>query len=503
MLGFICLSEMTASPDYTKGVFIVNEDWYGHNNSTLNHLDPDNPDGDYWTYRVIQHENPGKELGATNQFGAIYRDRFYLIAKQAKDPGATVTGGRITIADAATLQIKKQIELIDPSGTQCDGRGFVGVDTGKGYVSTSNGVWILDLGAMTITGKVEGTENPFAGGDGDKPVTNPSGALYHGQCGSMVTAAGHVFVAHQSKGLLVVDPEQDAVTQIIPVATTLYEAGAWNPTPEQTGKIEKGETTIDETGPGIGSVIKARDGSLWMSVAEDISGSGVSYPALIRVNPADLTTEVITLHDDIPGPQSSWYAWTPDAFCASSLTDCLYWKGGATRWFGGSKLFRFDTSSRKATLLIDTMDKEQGEWGIYGCSMRVHPVTDEIYVSLYKDFINETYLLRRYSADGIQIKDYPMISNYWFPSLPVFPENTAPGSVDNVAADSHGALTILSGNRLHITGMQGSICRIYTATGQCVGEFEITGDDSVTTIAVPAGIYFINVGDLTIKHLLK
>ena len=98
LLGFATLSAAASSPDYTKGVFIVNEDWYGHNNSTLNHLDPDNPDGDYWTYRVIRHENEGMELGATNQFGAIFQGRFYLIAKQAKDPGADITGGRITIA---------------------------------------------------------------------------------------------------------------------------------------------------------------------------------------------------------------------------------------------------------------------------------------------------------------------------------------------------------------------------------------------------------------------
>ena len=102
-------------------------------------------------------------------------------------------------------------------------------------------------------------------------------------------------------------------------------------------------------------------------MAEDISGSGVSYPALIRVDPHDLSTEVIELPGDMAGPHSSWYAWTPDAFCSSAVTDCLYWKGGATRWFGGSKLFKFNTSTRKGTLLVDTMDKTQGEWGIYGC----------------------------------------------------------------------------------------------------------------------------------------
>ena len=78
--------------DYSQGVFIVNEDWYGHQNSTVNYLLPDDPEGNYWHYRVIQSENPGMELGCTNQYGAIWDGRFYLIAKQDKDPGATIQG---------------------------------------------------------------------------------------------------------------------------------------------------------------------------------------------------------------------------------------------------------------------------------------------------------------------------------------------------------------------------------------------------------------------------
>ncbi|MEI3148631.1 MAG: DUF5074 domain-containing protein [Muribaculaceae bacterium] len=73
--------------DYTKGIMIVNEDWYGHQNSTVNYLLPDDVDGDYWRYRIVQAENPGKELGCTNQYGAIWNGRMYLIAKQEKDQG--------------------------------------------------------------------------------------------------------------------------------------------------------------------------------------------------------------------------------------------------------------------------------------------------------------------------------------------------------------------------------------------------------------------------------
>lgn len=63
-----CVQTNKAPVDYTNGVFIVNEDWFGHQNSTLNFISNDGE----WTYRVIQKENPGKELGATAQYGTIY-----------------------------------------------------------------------------------------------------------------------------------------------------------------------------------------------------------------------------------------------------------------------------------------------------------------------------------------------------------------------------------------------------------------------------------------------
>lgn len=40
--------------DYSQGIIFINEDWYGHQNSTVNYLLPDDPDGEYWHYRVIQ-----------------------------------------------------------------------------------------------------------------------------------------------------------------------------------------------------------------------------------------------------------------------------------------------------------------------------------------------------------------------------------------------------------------------------------------------------------------
>lgn len=146
--------------EYTDGVFFVNEDWYGHQNSTINFLHPEAEAGEEWDYRIFQEANPGMELGCTNQYGAIWQGRFYLIAKQERDPGASITGGRITVADAVTLKEIYQSTLIDPSGNQCDGRGFAGYDIRKGYISSSHGVWIFDLENLEVAGCVSGTENP-------------------------------------------------------------------------------------------------------------------------------------------------------------------------------------------------------------------------------------------------------------------------------------------------------------------------------------------------------
>lgn len=399
-----------AETDYTKGVFIVNEDWYGHQNSTVNYLLPDDPNGEYWEYRVIQKENPGIELGCTNQFGAIWKNRFYFIAKQDKDPGASVAGGRITVADARTMKVLYQSTLIDPSGNQCDGRGFLGIDEHKGYISSSNGVWVFDLDTYTVTGKIAGTDNPNAGDD--KPNSDPSGSLYSGQSGTMVMSSNRVFLAHQQAGILVIDPISDKVIETLELVTVAK-------------------------GAGVGSLVVAKDGSVWASVAKDTKGTGATLPYLLCIDPITLTTEIVALEPGIFAPSNSWYAWTPDTFCASAVTNTLYWSGGTNSWFTGKQVYKFDVDTRSAIRIID-LGTDGENWKIYGCSMRVHPVTDELYVSLYREFSIPTYITRRYDADGNKLQDYNMIENYWFPSLPVFPQpqsNDASGIIEVAKSD--------------------------------------------------------------------
>lgn len=401
------LPALTSEPvqvDYSKGTFIVNEDWYGHQNSTLNFLTDDGE----WIYRVIQKENPGVEIGATAQYGAIYGDKFFVMAKQPKDPGASITGGRITVCDAKTMKVLKQIENIavdDKGSSIADGRGFLGVDEHKAYVGSSNGIYVLDLDSLKITGSVSG-----AGNDSDDPYQQ----LYGGQIGNMVRVNDRVFAVHQKNGLLVINPATDEVEQ------TVEAPEGW----------------------GFGSVVLSKDGNLWLSLAAS-SGSGQADTRIVKLNPATLEQTIIECPEGIFGPANSWYAWTPDCFCASKQNNVLYWNGGNSSWFSGKTVYKYDIDSNTFSTFIDYNDDPDG-WQIYGCSFRIDPVTDEAVVSLYKGYGDPTYVVRKYDNEGKQIAEYSMISNYWFPSLPVFPDNEAPvvADIDPVSLTTEDGTTV-------------------------------------------------------------
>ena len=372
--------------DYTKGLFFINEGWYGHENSTVNFLS----EGGEWTYRVFQKENPGMELGATSQFGTIYGDKFYVVAKQSKDPGASIAGGRFTVCDAKTLKCLKQWEFIskdDKGNSNADGRAFLGVDEHKGYISTSNGIYVYDIDRMEISGKVTGSDNPEDEG---------YGSLYRGQVGTMLRVNDYVFAVHQSTGILVINPETDAITK------TIAGPAGW----------------------GYGSVVLSKDGNLWASVA-NTSGSGVAAPFIYKIDPATCDTTRVNMPEGIYSPANSWYAWTPDCFCASKQNNVLYWNGGKSSWFSNSAIYKYDIDNNRFGQFID-LSTDTDKWLIYGCSFRIDPVTDNAYVSLYHSFGDNTYIARTYNNKGEKLQDYSMISNYWFPSLPVFPDNAAP-----------------------------------------------------------------------------
>ena len=392
--GSVCAQD-GSSVDYTKGVFVVNEDWYGHNNSTINFLS----DEGEWHYRVFQQENPGHELGCTSQYGTIYGNRIFIVSKQEKDPGATITGSRLAVCDATTMKLIKEFPFIaqNEDGTSiADGRCFFPVNEHKAYLGTNNGIYLFDLDNLTIGEKIKGSANDN---------TDGYGSLYMGQIGMMVRANDKVFAVHQQKGLLVFDAKTDTLITVI------------------EAPVE------DEKQRGFGSVVMSKDGSLWVSVAMDVSGNGSGMPYMIHVDPFTLETERVDIPVDegIDMVPNSWYAWTADGFCSSTQENKIYWRnlpaGGS--WFSSNKIFGYDIDKKEFFKVIDFAAGETS-WDLYGTGFRIHPATDEIYAFCFHNFGDPTHMLARVSTSGEVKQEYSMINHYWFPAIPVFPDNAEP-----------------------------------------------------------------------------
>lgn len=370
----------TPEVDNTKGVFIVNEDWFGHRNSSVNHLADDGT----WAYDYIT------DLGATACYGAFYGNRFYVMAKQAKDGAASAEGGRITICDAATMKKIKQIPVIDENVYNCDGRSFCGVDEHKAYVSTYHGIYVLDLDELEVKNAIEMYDAEGNAIDGN---SRP-------QCGNMVRLNDYVYAVAQGQGILVIDANTDKVVATIECKN-------------------------------CGSIVMAQDGSLWVS-----TNSGIS-----KINTLDNTVEAVSLADGTAAPSQSWYAWTPDGLCASLQQNALYWTS-ATGWFGADHVWKYDITTGESSLVLDTTT-DPDKWNIYGCSFRVDPKTDNLYASFFKGFGEADYIVRKYDNKGNVLATYPMddtcnpepdykgtAKNYWFPGMFVFPDTEAPVVAD-------------------------------------------------------------------------
>ena len=361
------LKYLPATVDYTQGVFIVNEDWFGHRNSTTNYLTRDGK----FVY------NNTTEIGATACFGAAWGNRYYIIAKQAKDGGAKVEGGRITICDANTMRIIKQIKDIDGDN---DGRSFCGVDEHKAYVSTSKGIYTLNLDELTVGAAVKNAD----GGDANL-----------GECGNMVRLGDYVYATEYGNSLRIIDCNNDRIVATI------------------TAKVY--------------SITMSKDGQLWVSTDKGIS----------RVNTETNKLETISLPEGINVPANSNGAWCPDGLCASMQNNVIYWT--SVSW-NILKVFKYDIDNNEFAKVVD-LTNDADKWKMYSASnLRVDPVTDNLYVSLFKDWGSQDYAVRIYDNKGTQLNEYELTQkSFWFPGMFVFPDVEDPivGNIDAVNVEEN------------------------------------------------------------------
>ena len=361
--GAVAVEPYEQAPvDYTQGLFLVNEDWYGWDNGTVNFLTSDGR----WVYRAFRRENPGETLGVTTQYGAIYGGRFFFVSKQASSTADASTGGRLVVADALTL---KRVAAFDEIGG--DGRSFVGVDEHTAYIGTSSGITRLDLESMSLGETIAGT-----GGEG---------GLYAGQIGAMVRAGGYVFAAKQAVGVLVID----ATTH------TLH-------------------TTIDL--PTISTLTLGRDGGVWAADAT----------SLVRIDVATLETRSRLLPDDCR-VSSTWGAWNAGSLCAAYRNNFLYFANEK-----GNQIARYHIPTDELDADFFTLPDQDKAYvqQFQGAGLRVDPRNDRLIVTATQSGYLSHYMNNWvHVVDGLSgelLGTIELEPYYWFPALPVFPDNEAP-----------------------------------------------------------------------------
>lgn len=154
---------------YENGFFVINEGWYGHGTGSVTFFDLA---AGALQDSVFQKENEGKTFdpaSSTVQFATIFNKNLYVVSK---------VRGPVVVADAMTL---KEVGRIAGSASY-DWRAFVGLDENTGLLSSSSGIYQVDLKTLK---------------PGDKL------AEVSGQTGDMLKAGNYVYTLSQANGAVI------------------------------------------------------------------------------------------------------------------------------------------------------------------------------------------------------------------------------------------------------------------------------------------------------------
>jgi hypothetical protein len=161
---------------FENGFFLVNEGQYGKENGDVNFYR--NGEDSVYQY-VFKRNNPGKQLGQTTDYGAIYNNKLYLVSKQ----------GAFVVADPGTMKETGRIDQLPASANS-----FCGVNSSTGLIGTADGVYPVNLQTLAVGSKLAG-------------VT--------GQVGGIVAAEGYVIVMSETQGMVALNNTDLSVAKVL------------------------------------------------------------------------------------------------------------------------------------------------------------------------------------------------------------------------------------------------------------------------------------------------
>ena len=371
---FMTQSASAQQKEYTDGVFMLNEGSYGNERATINFLDCNGT----WEYRLpITMNGETIQLGTTGCYATICGDNMYIVSKKMNVSKPDKSDPTFVVCDAKTMKGKAVINSIKTAYGAADGRAFLPMpNLKKGYLSTTNGVYVISLENYTVLSQIDGT-----------------GGYTNNQTGNMIYRDGKVYAVDKKCGLFIIDAANDKLLKTI------------------NNEGEEGTYC---------SIVEAKDGSIWLTAGKKAGGSA---DHIVKFDPVNETTENITLPSDVKQPTNNWGAWNPDCFTASTTENALFWNGETGSWSNnGQYIYKFDVDSRTTTLLLDFTTAEAPQPYVYGAACRVNPDNGDLYLSITKGSAwgNESELRVYDTTDGTMKTAYPMEKHYWYPEMPVF-----------------------------------------------------------------------------------
>lgn len=217
---------------YENGFFIANEGWYGHGTGSIS----------FYRYNTRQLEdsvfvkaNPGKDLmpaTSTVEFTTIWNGKFYILSK---------VGGPIVQTDAYSL---KEINRVAATGGN-DWRAFLGIDSTHALVSSSKGVYTLDLGSMSVGSQLSSVS---------------------GEVDDMIQSGNYIYVLSSSKGVAILNSSDYSIVKNYAGLSVAFA--------------------------------KTPDGAVWAAGGK----------TLVRIDPASLDTTQVTLPLAAASSAGAWHA---------------------------------------------------------------------------------------------------------------------------------------------------------------------------------------------------
>lgn len=364
--------------DYTDGILFLNEGWFGHDTGSLNFL---SNNGD-WTYDVFARNNADHRLGVTSQYGQCFGDKVYVVSKQSEGDGEAA-GGVFTIMDAATMKFVSQINRLPDDQSQP--RAFCAWNEHKGYLSTKDRIYTVDLDNMEVSGVVPGTD-VYTSFDSN---------------GEMLRYGDRVYAVRESSGVDAIDP---ATGDVVKIPAELAEAFAVTP-----------------------------DGSLYVATRNESN-------EFMKISTESLcVTEVFDIDSDRSKIVSVWDTWRKAPLAVDITSNIVYYitKKASDDSMNGPRTiarYNFDTKQfdEEFITLPGVADGEEADWVLYGEGVSVDPASGYILLTAVEAGYGSHYSKNRvFVADPVTGKimvgrTHVLEDAYWFPAMALYPDFEAP-----------------------------------------------------------------------------